>query len=212
VSAGWIDISVPLRSGMLHWPGDIEVCFERTQSIERGDEINLSIASMSLHTGTHMDAPCHFLGGKPGLDTLPLDATVGPARVLEFQADAPITAAVLAPHDIRRGERILFKTANSRRLWHTHEFTENYVHLASDGAEHLVERGIVALGIDYLSIGAPGPDGDRTHKILLNAGVWIIEGLDLSRVQPGRCELICLPLSIPGADGAPARAILRPHS
>jgi arylformamidase len=210
MNSPWIDISVPLRSGMVHWPGDPEVRIERTSSMERGDSLNLSAMSMSLHTGTHMDAPLHFLAGAPGLDRMPLTATVGPARVLEFPGLASIDPRQLATRAIRPRERILLKTANSRRCWATDEFVANYVYVTPEGAQYLAERGIQALGIDYLSIGAPTAQGNLTHRILLGAGIWIIEGLDLSAVQPGDYELICLPLKVLDGDGAPARAILRP--
>jgi arylformamidase len=210
MNSSWIDISVPLRSGMVHWPGDQDVRIQRTSSLDRGDSLNLSAVSMSLHTGTHMDAPLHFLSGAPGIDRLPLAATVGPARVLEFPGLASIKPRQLATRAIRPGERILLKTANSRRCWATDEFVADYVHVTPEGAQYLAERGIQALGIDYLSIGAPNAQGDLTHRILLAAGIWIVEGLNLSAVEPGDYELICLPLRIPNADGAPARAILRP--
>jgi arylformamidase len=209
MTSPWIDISVPLRNGMVRWPGDAGVSIERTQAIERGDSMNLSSVSMCLHSGTHMDAPLHFLDGAPCLDRMPLTATVGRARVIELPGAALIGRAELEPHAIRPGERVLLKTSNSRRCWSTDDFVADYVSVSPDGARHLAERGIQALGIDYLSIGAPGPEGEETHRILMTAGIWIIEGLDLSAVEPGGYELICLPLKVFDADGAPARAILR---
>jgi arylformamidase len=209
MTSPWIDISVPLRSGMVHWPGDAGVRIERTLAIERGDSMNLSTVSMCLHSGTHMDAPLHFLAGAPGLDRMPLTVTVGRARVIEFPGASPIGRAELEPHAIRSGERILLKTSNSRRCWSTDDFIADYVCVSQDGAQYLSERGIQALGIDYLSIGAPGPEGEETHRILMTAGIWIMEGLDLSAVEPGDYELICLPLKVLDADGAPARAIVR---
>jgi arylformamidase len=209
MNSPWIDISVPLRSGMVHWPGDAGVRIERTLAIERGDSMNLSTVSMCLHSGTHMDAPLHFLARAPGLDRMPLTATVGRARVIEFPGAAPIGRVELEPHAIRFGERILLKTSNSRRCWSTDDFIPDYVCVSQDGAQYLAERRIQALGIDYLSIGAPGPEGEETHRILMTAGIWIIEGLNLSAVEPGDYELICLPLKVLDADGAPARAIVR---
>ncbi len=205
----WIDISVPLRTGMVHWPGDPDVHIERTHRLDRGDGMNLSAASMSLHTGTHMDAPLHFLEGGAALDRMPLDATIGPARVIEIRDTVSIKPEELAAHDIRRGERILFKTANSGRCWKSQEFVANFVYISKEAARFLADRGIRTAGIDYLSVGSPEADGDETHRILLGAGIWIIEGLDLSAVEAGNYELICLPLKIAGSDGAPARAILR---
>jgi arylformamidase len=200
---------VPLRAGMAVWPGDPPVRIERLSSIERGGAVNLSAISMCLHTGTHVDAPLHYLRGGPGVAELPLDALAGPARVVGIRDPKAIRESALRPLGIRRGERILFRTRNSRRCWRTAGFCRDYVHLALDAAVWLAERGIAAVGIDYLSIGAPDEQGDRVHRVLLEAGIGIIEGLDLSPAPPGRYELICLPLKMPGADGAPARAVLR---
>ncbi len=209
MSEDWIDISVPLRSGMVHWPTDQEVLIERKLALDRGDPMNLTAAAMSLHTGTHMDAPMHFLAAAPGIDRMPLDATVGRARVLEFPTAAAIGPAELEPYAIEAGERILLKTSNSRRCWRTDEFIADFVAVTPDGARYLAARGIRAIGIDYISIGADGEDGDEAHRALMAAGVWIIEGLDLSAVEPGDYELICLPLKVLDGDGAPARAIVR---
>jgi arylformamidase len=209
MNSSWIDISVPLRSGMVHWPSDQEVLIERKLAIDRGDAMNLTSASMSLHTGTHMDAPLHFLAGAPGIDKMSTDAAVGGARVLEFPASLSIGPAELEPYGIDAGERILLKTSNSRRCWRTNDFVSDFISLTPDGARYLAGRGIRTIGIDYISIGADGEDGDETHRILMTAGIWIIEGLDLSAVEPGEYDLICLPLKVLDADGAPARAIVR---
>jgi len=202
---------VPLRSGMVHWPGDPAVIMQRVQDMERGDRCNVTTLSMSAHTGTHMDAPFHFLQRGAGIDALPLEATLGPARVIGIEDRHSVKPAALRRHRIRRGERILLKTRNSRRCWRTDAFIEDYVYVTGQAAEFLVERGVRTVGVDYLSVGACHGDGAEVHRLLLGAGVWIIEGLDLSSVRPGRYELICLPLRIPGADGAPARAALRPR-
>lgn len=209
MNTGWIDISVPLRNGMVHWPTDQEVRIERKLAIGRGDAMNLTAASMSMHTGTHMDAPLHFLAGTPAIDRMPLDATVGGARVLDFPASKSIGPADLEPYAIDPGERILLKTSNSHRCWRTDEFVADFVAVTPDGARHLAARGIRAVGIDYISIGPYGAEGDETHRILMAAGIWIIEGLNLSAVEPGEYDLVCLPLKVLDSDGAPARAIVR---
>jgi arylformamidase len=209
MNGNWIDISVPLHSGMVHWPTDQEVRLERKLAIDRGDPMNLTAASMSMHTGTHMDAPLHFLAGTPGIDRMPPDAILGGARVLEFPEAKAIGAAELEPYAVDTGERILLKTSNSGRCWQTDEFVADFVSVTPDGARYLAERGIRAVGIDYISIGAEGEDGDKTHRVLMAAGVWIIEGLNLSAVEPGEYDLICLPLKVLDGDGAPARAIVR---
>jgi len=194
---------------MVVWPGDPPVRVERISSIAGGGPFNLSAVSMCLHTGTHVDAPLHFLDGGLSVAEMPPEALVGPARVIGIRDPKAIRARELQRFRFRRGERVLFKTRGSRRRWQAAEFCPDYVYLAPDAAALLVQRGVWAVGIDYLSIGAPGEEGDEVHRLLLRAGVWIIEGLDLSAVAPGRYRLICLPLKVPRADGAPARAILR---
>lgn len=206
----WIDITLPLRNGMVRWPSDEPLRVERTHGLERGDGYNLSRVSMSLHAGTHVDAPLHFLPGGSGIDDMPLAATVGPARVIEIRDTAAIGPEELEEHGIRAGERILFKTANSERARGTDAFLEDYVHLTLPAARHLAERRVLAVGVDYLSVGPFAEGAQEVHVALLEAGIWIIEGLDLSGVEPGDYELICLPLRFERGDGAPARAILRP--
>jgi arylformamidase len=196
----WIDISTPLGAGMPVWPGDPPLRFTRVAAIGRGDGCDVTAVSMCLHTGTHVDAPRHYIEGGTGIDGMPLDATIGAARVITIRDRRAIRLAELRPYRIRRGERLLFRTAR---------LATGYVALARDAAVYLAERGVRALGIDALSIGGPDEDGDEVHRILLAAGVWIIEGLELTRVRAGRYELVCLPLNIPAADGAPARALLR---
>ena len=206
---GWVDVSVPLRSGMVHWPDNPPVRIERMLDIERGDVANVSTISLGSHTGTHMDAPIHFVRGGEGMDRMPLDATMGPARVIEIQDPTSIKPDELDPHGIGRGERVLFKTQNSSLAWWTQDFIEDFVYVSREAARYLAERGVRAVGVDYLSVGGFYVDGVETHQALLGAGIWVIEGLDLSRVEPGDHELICLPLKVEDGDGAPARALLR---
>lgn len=207
----WLDISVPLQSGMAHWPGDPPVRIERVRDLERGDDSNVSMLSMGSHTGTHMDAPLHFLHSGRSLDEMPLDATLGPARVIKIVDAKTITVEELRSHRIQRGERLLFKTRNSGRCWKAYSFVRDFIHLSLGAAMFLAERRVKVVGVDYLSVGGyEGKDGVAIHQALLGAGIWIIEGLDLSQVVPGRYELLCLPLRIHRSDGAPARALLRP--
>lgn len=205
-----IDISLPLRDGMICWPGDPVPHVTRAQDMGRGDRLNVTRLDMAAHSGTHLDAPLHFLRRGESIDQMPLDATVGPARVLPIANPEAVTAEELAGWDIQRGERILLRTANSARDWWEEPFCEQFVYIAADGARHLAERGVKSVGIDYLSVDGFDRDLNETHKTLLGAGVWVIESLDLTRVEPGQYELICLPLRLMGADGAPARALLRP--
>jgi arylformamidase len=206
----WIDVSVPLRTGMPHWPGDIPVTIRQTMNMEAGDPCNLRTLSMSAHTGTHMDAPLHFVRTGVSLDAMPLDATMGAARVVAITDERVITPRELQSNQPQPGERLLLKTRNSN-LWRSRcrLFLKNFVAIEADAARYLAECGVRTVGVDYLSVGAYNGDGAETHQALLGAGVWIIEGLDLSAVEPGDYELACLPLKIEGGDGAPARAALR---
>jgi arylformamidase len=205
---GWVDVSVPLRSGMVHWPDNPPVRIERMLDIERGDVANVSTISLGSHTGTHMDAPIHFVRGGEGMDRMPLDATMGLARVIEIQDATSIKPDELDPHGIGRGERVLFKTRNSSLACWARDFIEDFVYVSQEAARYLAERGVRTVGVDYLSVGGFYADGVETHQALLGAGIWVIEGLDLSGVEPGEHELICLPLKVEGGDGAPARALL----
>ncbi len=208
MSAGWIDISVPLRAGMTVWPGDGGARIGRAQSFEQGDAYNLTRLEMSAHTGTHMDAPLHFLREGRAIDTLPLEVMIGPARVVHATGDA--IRADDVPDDLEPGARVLFRTRNSGREMFAGTFFEDFVYLARDAAEKLVRAGAVLVGIDALSVSGFHEDPSETHRLLLGAGVWILEGICLRGVAPGEYELACLPLRIEGADGAPARALIRP--
>ena len=205
----WIDISVPLSDGMVHWPGDPAVEIKRIRDIAEGEVCNVSSLSMSAHTGTHMDAPLHFLRAGKSLDRLPIEATIGPARVIEIADPESIKPEELRPFKIKQGERILFKTRNSEKSWKKAGFDEDFVYISQEAARYLAERQIQTVGIDYLSVGGFKRDGVETHHALLGAGIWIIEGLNLSQVKPGLYELVCLPLKMLGIEGAPARAVLR---
>jgi arylformamidase len=209
MSAKWIDISVTIRSGMVHWPDNPEVRVERAKEISKGDVCNVSMMSLGAHTGTHMDGPLHFIADGQGLDEMPLDATIGPARVIEIKDKESVKPKALESYKIRRGERILLKTPNSSRSWKTDAFDEDFVYISKEAAQYLVDREIQTVGVDYLSVGGFKKDGVETHLILLGAGIWVIEGLNLSKVKPGKYDLVCLPLKVLKSDGAPARAILR---
>lgn len=211
MAARWIDVSVPLRSGMVHWPDNPAVRIERTMHMEHGDVCNVSTLSMGSHTGTHMDAPYHFVHGAKAIDRMPLDATVGPARVVAIRDRVSIKPEELAPLRLKRGERVLFKTVNSRRCWKGDAFVEDFVFISREAASYLARAGVGLVGVDYLSVGGFKVDGVETHQRLLAAGIWIVEGLNLAKVAPGRYDLLCLPLLIEGGDGAPARALLKPR-
>ena len=206
----WIDVSVTVRHGMPHWPDNPPIVVQRPMELLRGHACNLSHLAMGVHTGTHIDAPVHFIHQAAGVDEMPLAATMGPARVIEIADPRVITADELRGHSLQAGERVLFRTANSPRCWQADRFVEDFVYISEQAAEHLAETRVRTVGVDYLSVGGYHADGARIHRILLSAGIWIIEGLDLSAVRAGRYELICLPVKLHGSDGAPARALLRP--
>lgn len=207
----WIDVSVAIRDGMVHWPDNPPIVVERVQDMARGDAANVSKLSLGVHTGTHVDAPVHFDPNGVGVDAIPLSALCGPARVIAIADPREITVAELDAAQITAGERVLFRTHNSPHAWRAPRFVEDAVHLTIDAARWLAARAVMTVGIDYLSVGGfAARNGEAVHHALLDARIWIIEGLDLTHVPPGACELMCLPLRLAGADGAPARAFVRP--
>lgn len=206
----WIDVTVPLRTGMVRWPDNPPVLVTRVLEMRRGDLCNLTALSLGVHSGTHMDAPVHFIPKALGIDAMPVEAGVGRARVIAIRDRALIRPDELRRHRIRRGERIIFKTHNSPRCWRTDRFVKDFVSLSEGGARWLVQRGVCTVGIDYLSLAGYESDTHAIHTTLLRAGIWIIEGMNLSHVRAGSYDLVCLPLKIADGDGAPARALLRP--
>lgn len=205
----WIDVTVPVRSGMVVYEGDPEVRIGRVADMAEGAVCNVSRAELGLHSGTHIDAPVHFLPGAGGIEAIPVEALMGPVFVVDAQEVCDhIDRRTLDQLEVPAGmERVLFKTANSR-LWESGRFERAYVALIEDAARELAGRGVRLVGIDYLSV-APYGDPAPTHLALLEAGVVVLEGLDLRAVEPGRWEMISLPLLVPGSDGAPSRTLLR---
>jgi arylformamidase len=203
-----LDVSVPIRSGMFVFTGDPPVRLERVARLAAGDPANVSRLDFGVHSGTHVDAPVHFIDGAGGVDAMPLDAMIGPVEVVDATGlrdhiDAGAVAGLRIPAGT---ERVLFKTANSR-LWELDHFSPDFLALAASGAQALVARGVRLVGVDYLSV-APFQEPTAVHETLLGAGVVIVEGLDLRAAEPGRWELFCLPARIEGCDGAPARVVL----
>jgi arylformamidase len=204
------DVTVPLDVRVPIYPGDPAFRLDRVASLADGAVCNLSKLDCGVHTGTHVDAPVHFIEGAAGVDGLPLAAMLGRAEVVDATSlPGHVDAAALADLPIPAGtERLIFKTRNSR-LWSSPAFVEDFVGVTAEAAVTLVERGVRLVGIDYLSIAPPG-DPTPTHLALLKAGVVVLEGLDLRAVPPGSYDLVCLPARLVGADGAPARVVLRP--
>lgn len=204
------DISLTISEELPTWPGDPKIKLEKISQIEEGDQANLTHLSTSVHVGTHVDAPDHFLGNGDTVEQIPLDLLVGPAVVIELSSQKTITADDLQEAGVSTlGRRLLIKTANSR-YWAegVEDFQEDFIALEAEAAAYLVECGFEVIGVDYLSV-APYVHPEPTHRILLSAGVLIIEGLDLSEILPGSYSLLCLPLKIKGSDGAPARVLLQ---
>ena len=201
------DISIGIDESLPLWPGDPELKLQWAAKIEQGDLVNLTELSMSIHTGTHIDAPLHFLPQGKSIDNLNIDVFVGEAQVVAIPQEVDlITVEILRKLPTINASRVLFKTRNSQ-FWRTRDFHRDYVALEASAAQWLVDQGVQLVGIDYLSI-APFNDTVPTHKILLSNNVVIIESLDLRSVEPGLYTLICLPLKLMGREAAPARAIL----
>jgi arylformamidase len=202
------DISVPIRSGGLIYPGNPEIEISLQQAVAKGAGANVSVIRFGSHTGTHADAARHFFDDGQAVDEIPLERLIGPALLIAFADDVrSVGAAELKAHDLNGHKRILLRTRNSALLSQK-EFARDYTYLAPDGAEYLVDKGVELVGIDYLSIEQFHSGHHRTHRTLLGKSVVILEGLDLSVPAPGEYQLVCLPLRIEGCDGAPARAVL----
>ena len=204
------DITVPIRSAMPVYEGDPGVKIDPWSAFAKGDSSNVSMLSFGAHTGTHVDAPAHFVEGARRIDALSLDVLIGPARVLRVPDDLnEIDPEFINRGDLSGVERVLFHTRNST-FWNE-GFRKDFTHLLPEAAQLLVDRGIKLVGTDYLSIEKFHSGHHRTHLTLLSNNVVIVEGLNLSEVPEGDYELICLPIKIAegAGDGAPARAVLR---
>lgn len=207
--ARYLDISLTISPDLPHWPGSPLTELTRRRDMAQGDSVNDSVLTCGVHTGTHVDAPLHFLADGADVTDLSLEALIGPAIVAVLPEVEAITArdleALNLPPDTRR---LLLRTRNSES-WQRGDraFCPDFVALTTDAAHWVVARGIRLIGIDYLSI-QRFRDNSETHIALLQAGVVIVEGLNLAGIEPGDYELICLPLKLAGAEGAPARAVL----
>jgi arylformamidase len=207
------DVSVPLSATTPTYPGDPGIDIKEWLTLAKGDAANVSLINFGLHSGTHVDAPAHFIEGGAKVDSLPLESLMGEAEVVEVSDQKHVIDEYFINANCLRGsQRILFKTRNSA-FWNNTEkgFREDYTYIDADAARRLVELGIKLVGIDYLSVERFNSAGFPTHHALLSRGVVILEGLDLRAVTGGVYELLCLPLKIAGGsgDGAPARVILR---
>jgi arylformamidase len=220
----WIDISIPLRNAMVHWPSDPTVQIVRLKDANAGDKVTLTDLHFISHTGTHIDAPLHFIRGGNTIDKMPLDAAFGIVRVIEINDKESIRPEHLEPLNIQKGERILFKTENSSWIYKTDEFHKKYVFLTPESALYLVERGVRLVGLDYLTLSAYETENEyesipvyqaksgihRTHRALLGNGIYILESINLSDAKAGYYELVALPIRLENGDAGLTRAILRP--
>jgi arylformamidase len=205
------DLSVPISSGLPTYTGDPAIKIDDWSKLTDGASANVSAIYFGAHTGTHVDAPAHFIEGEAKIDSLPLDTLIGPARVIHLPEDrTEIDPEFLSSCDLENVERVLFRTRNSS-FWNGEGFRKDFTHLLPEAAEMLVQRGVKLVGIDYLSIEKFHSGHHRTHIALLSRGVVIVEGLNLSNVPAGDYDLVCLPLKIAegAGDGAPARVVLR---
>jgi arylformamidase len=203
------DISLPIVRGGLIYPNNPPIQIEIASAMSGGASSNSSRITFGSHTATHVDAQHHMIDGGWTVEKMRLDVLIGPALLVKFPDDVmSITAGHLAGVDLSGIERVLFATRNSG-FNRDVEFHKDYTYVAPDAAELLVTKGVKLVGVDYLSIEQFRSGHHRTHKTLLGADVIIIEGLCFAGVPAGLFELICLPLSLPGLDGAPARAVLR---
>lgn len=204
-----LDISVPIRQGMVVWPGDAAFVRTLTWAIDRGYPVNLSKIDTSAHAGTHVDAPCHFFTGAPSIDQMDLDAFVGPCRVVEMSNCEAIELANLERLDLVGVERLLFKTANSA-LYEQPRFVEQYVGLTPEAAQYLAAiESLRLVGVDYYSIAPYDVEkAVAVHHAILSRSIVALEGINLKDVAPGDYDLIALPLKIEGSDGSPVRAVL----
>ncbi len=205
---GWIDITTVLQNGMVNWPGDPAFRLEKIASIGNGDGVNISTISTCTHIGTHVDAPLHYFETGTDVISIPLENLMGAVKIILIHHKTEITIEEIRNYVINKGDRIIFKTKHSNQDWSLNPFDENLIALTTDAAEYLKQKEIILVGIDYLSISAMN-NSKEIHQILLSSQICIVEGLNLQNIEPGDYELICLPLKIKNADGAPARVLIR---
>jgi len=205
------DLSVPISQRTPIYEGDPKLEIQPWKALQNGDSSNVSFLHLGAHTGTHVDAPAHFIKGARKIDALPIEILIGPARVVSVPDEViAIDAQFVSRSELRGVERVIFHTRNSR-FWSEEGFRKDFTHLSSEAAQRLIELGVKLVGTDYLSIEKFHSGNHPTHLALLSNNVVIIEGLNLTDVPDGDYELICLPLKIASGagDGAPARVVLR---
>lgn len=210
---GWYDITVPIKQGMITMPIDpVTPKIYRYSDRNLGSPVTMTMMEIMSHTGTHIDAPLHFIPDGSTITDMALDATIGPCRVIGIKDQQFITVAELEPYNIQKGERVLFKTRNSPMSYAGPKFMDDYVYFSNESAQYLVDKGVRMVGLDFITIGDFRNEDSvvKTHTIFLQAGVYIMENAALGDVPPGEYELLCLPLPLYHGDACSCRAILRP--
>lgn len=205
----WIDLTRTVTESMIQWPDDPPYRRQQVQEITGNGTVNLSAISGSVHIGTHIDAPLHFIPGGADVAALPLWKLCGPAVVVQVRAARDVAVEDFENAGIQNSDRVLLKTANEG-LWRKPAFDPAYVAISARAARWLADRGVLLVGVDYLSIDRYDDPAKPAHHALLGAGIVVVEGLDLSQIAPGRYEMVALPLKLAGSDGSPARVIVRP--
>ena len=212
---GWTDVTYPIFENMTGWPGQPRTQLETLSCMHCGDSARVSVLHMSVHSGSHMDAPSHFLAEGVDISRSPVEVGLGPVRIAALAPAAEVTPDDLRDYEARTrpleaGERLILRTPNSDKgLWLQQKFDVDYHAIGPAAADYIARRKLALIGVDYLSVGPFHEGNPQTHRILLGANVCIIEGVDLRRVEEGDYEMICLPLRIVGADASPIRILLR---
>jgi len=213
-AAVWVDVTAPIDPATTPiYPGDAPIKLDFLQHLDKGGRLTLSAFAFGAHTGTHVDAPMHFIKGGDSLDKLSLEHFMGPVRVIDCSPDAlAIDAKELNKHAWRGARRVFFRTRNSRNGWMTDPvFHKDFTYLAPDAAQLLADEGVELVGVDYISAEKFGAEQPLTHRTLLGKGIPIIEGLDLRAIKAGEYDLIFLPIRVVGHEAAPSRALLKPR-
>lgn len=213
-NTGWLDVTYPIFEGSVGWPGQPPIKFEPLSHIHCGDQARVTVAHFSVHSNTHMDAPNHFMAEGIDISQFPIEVGMGPTRIAHVHPEKEITPADIEAYEkrtrpIEAGERIVFRSQNSDRFWPSEPFDYAYIGIGPEAAEWLAKRKVMLAGVDYLSVGQYDTT-PLTHRSLLTANIWIIEGLDLRKIEEGDYEMICLPLKLTGCDGSPIRVLLKP--
>ncbi|WP_238751965.1 cyclase family protein [Neolewinella maritima] len=213
---GWTDVTYPIFENMTGWPGQPNTHLETLSCIHCGDTAKVSVLHMSVHSGSHMDAPNHFMAEGIDISRSPFEVGLGPVRIARIDCAAEVTPQDLEDYEARTrpleaGERLILRTPNSDKgLWLQHPFDKDYHGIGPAAAAVIAKRKLALIGVDYLSVGPFYEGNPQTHRTLLGGDVWIIEGVDLRRVTEGDYEMICLPLKIVGSDASPIRILIRP--